>query len=90
MRLQWVYRTALCLYMCMLTYLFFYGPRGWRDVQALQGEIGEAQTIVAGKKAVVAQLTAEEQEWHTNGFLKERVAREELQMARAGDVVFYY
>lgn len=89
MRLPWFYRTVLCLYLCTLTYLFFYGPRGWRDVHALQMQIDAAREACAEKKALVVQLSAEEHEWHNNSFLKEKVAREELQMARAGDTVYY-
>jgi len=89
MRLNWVYRTVLGLYSCALFYLFFYGPRSWRDVHALQAKIDAVSAQCAEKRAVVAKLEAEEQTWHANSFNKERVAREELQMARAGDTVFY-
>jgi cell division protein FtsB len=90
MQLQWLYRIALGLYACTLTYLFFYGPRGWRDMYALQAQIDTSRVQTAEKQALVTQLTTEEQEWQTNSFKKERVAREELQMARAGDTVYYY
>ncbi len=89
MRLQWFYRVALGVYLCTLTYLFFYGPRGWHDVHVLQAQIDAARVTCAKEKSIVAQLSAEELEWHNNSFLKEKVAREELQMARAGDTVFY-
>jgi cell division protein FtsB len=89
MQLQWLYRIALGLYACTLTYLFFYGPRGWRDMYVLQAQIETSRVQTAEKQALVTQLTSEEQEWHTNSFKKERVAREELQMARAGDIVYY-
>ena len=89
MRLNWFYRTALGVYTCALMYVFLYGPRSWRDVHALQAKIDIVNTQCAEKKAIVAKLEAEEQSWHTNDFLKERIAREELQMARSGDTVFY-
>ena len=89
MRLNWLYRSVLAVYTCALVYIFFYGPRSWRDVHALQAKIAVVSAQCAEKKAIVAQLEAEEKSWHTNNFLKERIAREELQMARAGDTVFY-
>lgn len=89
MRLSWFYRIALGIYLCTLTYLFLYGPRGWRDVYALQAQIDTARSVATEKKNLVAQLSLEEHEWQHNSFLKEKVAREELQMARASDTIFY-
>ena len=89
MRLSWLYRIALGVYACTLTYLFFYGPRGWQDVYVLQAQIDTSRVQTAEAQTLVAQLHVEEDAWQTNGFLKERVAREELQMARAGDTVYY-
>lgn len=89
MKLQWLYRTMLGLYACTLTYLFFYGPRSWREVHALEAKICAARAQCTEKQTVVSALQAEEDTWHNNSFLKERIAREELQMARAGDIVFY-
>ncbi len=89
MRLIWLYRTVLIGYATGLMALFFYGPRGWRDVYALEARISTVRSTCAEKKNIVAQLSSEEQSWHTNSFNKERIAREELQMARVGDTVFY-
>ena len=89
MQWQWIYRTILIIQASTFIYLFWWGPRGWRDIAPLEAQVVAAQEQVDAQKLIVAQLEAEEQSWHTDSFNKERVAREELQMARAGDVVFY-
>lgn len=89
MQWQWIYRTILIIQAGVFIYLFWYGPRGWREISALQATVAVAQHQVDAHKAVIVQLETEEASWHTDSFNKERIAREELQMARAGDVVFY-
>lgn len=89
MQWQWIYRTILIIQAGAFIYLFWYGPRGWRDISALQAVVASAQRHVDAHNTVIAQLEAEERSWQTDSFNKERIAREELQMARAGDVVFY-
>ena len=89
MQWQWIYRTILIIQAGSFIYLFWWGPRGWRDISPLQTKVATVQEQVDAQKEVVAQLETEERSWHTDSFNKERIAREELQMARAGDVVFY-
>lgn len=89
MQWQWIYRTLLLIQASVFIYLFFWGPRGWHEIGALQKKIATAQQHVDAQKEVIAQLETEEKSWQTDSFNKERVAREELQMACAGDVVFY-
>jgi len=89
MKWQWLVRALLIIHAAALTYLFWWGPRGWRDVEAMCGKLGCINQEVTAKKTIVAQLEQEESQWQTDLFNKERIAREELQMARAGDTVYY-
>jgi cell division protein FtsB len=84
-----MYRVLLMVQTTVLIYLFFCGPRGWRDVGQLQSIISDAQKRLEEKKQVVTQLEKEETSWQDDSFNKEKVAREQLQMARATDTVFY-
>lgn len=89
MNIRRFYYALLMVQTVLLTYLFFCGPRGWRDIAIIQQSIDTVQQKVNEKKQLVAQLQEEELSWQRDSFNKERMAREQLQMARATDTVFY-
>lgn len=89
MRWQWIMRGLLAVQATLLVCLFWWGPRSWPDVAVMQHKLSDIQRTVHDKELVVAQLIHEESQWKTDLFNKERIAREELQMARAGDTVYY-
>ncbi len=53
-----------------------------KDNRTLQGQLQE-------KDHEIAQLEGEISQWESDPFYKEKVAREQLQMARTGECVYY-
>jgi cell division protein FtsB len=86
---RWVYSTAIIVQSCAMTYLFIYGTHGWHKVWCLQRQLAQQQAIIAQKKQSVAQLICELDAWKYDHFYKEKVAREQLQMGRKDEIIFY-
>lgn len=88
-----IYTYALCglLGLEVLVFAGFYirGPQG---LQTLQTMYAEQESMLAGVEQLnqeVAGLKQSIDSWHKNPFHKEKIAREQLQMARVEDEVFY-
>lgn len=82
-------RLLLSIEICFFGYMYICGKNGLqllgkqkKDVQALEFQIIQLQqeTDVLESDIYV---------WQTNDFYKEKIAREQLQMARKGDRLFY-
>lgn len=86
---RYIYTMVLCAQVGFFVYLFMYGNKGWVALSVLKKEVEIIATSVADKKAKISILEQEMNEWTHDSFYKEKVAREQLQMARAGDEVFY-
>lgn len=82
-------RLLLVLEMAGFGYLYVYGMNG------LQALAKQHETVIGLEKNIVAlkndinKLEEEIYVWQTDDFYKEKVAREQLQMARKGDELFY-
>lgn len=71
------------------TWLYIRGPQG---LQALHEMYAEQDTLQENNQQLrqeVAQLQHAVNDWQKHPFHKEKVAREQLQMARVDDEVFY-
>jgi cell division protein FtsB len=86
---RWFYTVGITVQSILLLYLFFYGAIGWHKIPTLQERCSYNQKEVEQREQEVAQLKKELNSWLANPFYKEKVAREQLQMARADDIVFY-
>ena len=82
-------RFLLCVEMCVFGYMYLYGKNGLHILQqqkktllVLEGEVAQLQ-----KETLL--LENDIHVWQTNDFYKEKIAREQLQMARKGDKLFY-
>lgn len=82
-------KVLLLLEMGAFGHMYFFGKNG---IAALQTQ----KKVVVGLKHTIVQLDNEvirlEKEiyaWQTDDFYKEKIAREQLQMARKGDELFY-
>jgi cell division protein FtsB len=75
----------------LLVFVVMYvaGGQGLRAVHALQHENQELYAELVLLKKDVDALEVSLKEWHEKDFYKEKIAREQLQMARAGDTVYY-
>ena len=86
---QFIARGLFAVEIGALTLLYLYGSHGLESIYKLERE------NMALKKEVLRvahEIDALEQEiaaWNHNDFFKEKVAREQLQMAYKGDEVYY-
>lgn len=82
-------RIALLVEMCAFGYVYVCGKNGYLTLQRQRVVVVDLHRSVDKLSAEVAQLEQEMYVWQTNDFYKEKIAREQLQMARKGDELFY-
>ena len=68
--------------------LFLFGPNGIAKISDLQHQNYTIQAEVEALHVELAELEKQIDDWYENSFLKEKIAREELQMARDGDEIY--
>lgn len=68
--------------------LFSVGPNGMAKMALLQQEDKQIQQEIEQIKHELTQLEKQIDDWYANSFLREKIAREELQMARDGDQIY--
>jgi len=71
------------------SYLYFYGNNGITMLRKKRVAVAQLEKNIDQLKAEVISLEKEIYAWQTDDFYKEKVAREQLQMARKGDELFY-
>ncbi|HZW61545.1 MAG TPA: septum formation initiator family protein [Candidatus Babeliales bacterium] len=82
-------RLALCVEIMVLAAIYFYGSYGVQTLAQLRTETAVVEQEVMHLQQEVAILEHELNAWNSNPFYKEKVAREQLQMAREGDTIYY-
>lgn len=90
-----LYMKKLCMRFLLLMeigvfgYIYFFGTNGLQALQSQQMIAAGLQKEVEQMKEEIQQLTQEMYVWQNDSFYKEKIAREQLQMARKGDEIFY-
>lgn len=84
-----VMRLFLIVEMAAFGYLYVCGKNGIQILQKQKAAVADLQTNVVQLKKEIDQLEGEIYAWQTDDFYKEKIAREQLQMARKGDELFY-
>ncbi len=69
--------------------IYFFGSNGIKSLQAQKKVVEDLKNDIMVLDAEIAQLEKEMYAWQTDDFYKEKIAREQLQMARKGDELFY-
>ena len=69
--------------------VYLFGPNGWQTMLRLECENAELSQEINGLQAEVGLWEKKIVVWKADDFYKEKIAREQLQMARAGDEIFY-
>jgi cell division protein FtsB len=82
-------RVLLLLEMVAFGHIYFFGNNGIKTLQHQRNGVAELQKNVAMLNDEINQLEKEIYVWQTDDFYKEKIAREQLQMARKGDELFY-
>ena len=73
----------------VFAYVYLHGNNGVYALQRLCNENRGIEQKIDQLSHQVAQLEHEITEWETNDFYKEKVAREQLQMSRKDDEIYY-
>lgn len=82
-------RLFLLSEMAVFGYVYMYGKNGFATLQVQKRVVEQVQKNVEQLKKEIAIIEEEIVAWQTDDFYKEKVAREQLQMARKGDEIFY-
>ena len=86
---QMVMRILLLAEMALFTHMYVFGKSGLQLLRVQKIQLTELSITVAQLQKEVGVLESEMNEWEIHDFYKEKVAREQLQMARKGDKLFY-
>ena len=86
---QIVMRTILMVEMVVFVHLYIFGKNGLQLLQVQKKQLQELQATAQTLHNDVELLEQEIFAWETNDFYKEKIAREQLQMARKDDKLFY-
>ena len=70
-------------------YFYIFGNNGISILHHQKDVVVGLEKNILQLKNEVAQLEEEIYKWETDDFYKEKIAREQLQMARKGDELFY-
>jgi len=73
----------------IFVYVYLYGNNGHYALQQLCNENKQLEEKIDQLSQEVVQLKQEITEWEINDFYKEKVAREQLQMSRKNDEIYY-
>lgn len=82
-------RLFLVLEMFAFGYVYVCGKNGLKSLQQHKTMVMDLKKNVASLNEEVTSLEKEIHVWQSNDFYKEKIAREQLQMARKGDELFY-
>ncbi len=69
-------------------WFYYYGVRGIVAVQELKAENNEIAVQVADLQNEIDAVDAQIIAWNSDPYFKEKIAREQLQMARDGDEIY--
>ncbi len=85
---QLLLRMFLVGELCTVGFLFICGPQGFFAVRAVYKEHAALLIKIAQEEEEVKLLKKRIDEWVKNDFYKEKIARENLQMARPEEQVY--
>lgn len=82
-------RYVLYAEMMILGLLYVWSPHGVQPITRLMNEYQEIEEQVVNLKRDIASLDGEIARWEQDPFYQEQIAREQLQMARKDEVIYY-
>ncbi len=69
--------------------LYLFGPHGVKALVALQNENRQLQIEITQTQQEVLEVEKKIAQWNTYPLYKEKIAREQLQMACRGEEIYY-
>lgn len=86
---QMIVRALLIAEMFVFGHMYVFGKNGLQMVRVQTKQLQSLQGTVDQLQKEVDALEGDISMWETNDFYKEKIAREQLQMARKGDKLYY-
>lgn len=86
---QKLLRIFFALEITVFVLLYIFGSQGLQATRALVQECSAIERTIAQVRTEIKALKAEIVVCESDTLYKERIAREQLQMARAGDTVYF-
>lgn len=75
--------------LCLFILTFCFGSHGLQALWLLHNDIQLLNNEIIVIEQEIASLETEITQWQENFFYKEKMAREQLQMARQGEIIYY-
>ncbi len=86
---QKLLRVIFALEIVGFAFVYYFGTHGMVALQQLQDEYTVINHDVMEQRTEIALLETEIANWQSDSFYKEKVAREQLQMARSGEQIYF-
>ncbi len=86
---QMAFRIFFALEIIIFTSVYIFGPQGIYVLRAMHQENSVLEKTIEGLHLEIKELEDQIVAWKTYPFYKEKIAREQLQMARKDDQVYY-
>jgi cell division protein FtsB len=86
---QYLLRGFFAVEIVIFSGIYFFGAQGLHNVWRMQHENSNVQHTLTALQGEVAHLEQELYAWQHHPFYKEKLAREQLQMARPGEQIYY-
>lgn len=86
---QLILRIFFITEVMLFSFIYLFGPHGMHTLQEVQSDIDQIQKKQKNITASLETLHNQIDAWQMNDFYKERAAREQLQMARDNETIYY-
>lgn len=86
---QKIIKCFLSLEIAIMLFFYLFGVQGLPSLYRLSQENGVIKKEIDRLRVEVGELDKTIQEWHTYPYCKEKIAREQLQMAYPDDCIYY-
>ncbi len=73
----------------IFVWVYLFGAHGFHHLVQLRAECEQARQDLQCKQQEVSELQEQIIAWNVHSFYKEKMAREQLQMARKGETIYY-
>ncbi len=84
-----IMRVFFALEVAVFAGFYLFGGNGIHYLAQLESENNELDAQLVHIRREVALLNEQIAQWQADPFFKEKIAREQLQMAREGDEIYY-
>ena len=85
----WGFQTFFLLEILFFSTAYIFGGQGLQSIYYMSCHNRQLQQDIVDLQHVVVELEQQMQHWRTDDFYKEQLAREQLQMARPQEQIYY-